>query len=258
MTPDAAGPDLRFPGLSPAARAFFHAVDREPCPTAWPGADRVAYVAHVLGPLKALVGDLDRELAGSAPRIKLEPRVGASLAWPREIAPDSADCPVRCIRAWIADEPRTRSPLLTVTFLGRAIEVALDAAGGDPGASERVRDALLGPDEGARTLALGLLRRGWQPEGPRGPDLRPLPADPDGAAARLPEALSADDAIPDDLHPFFEHESLRIVRRLAWEPWLEEPSFAIEVADLFRELLPFLALMEAPVAPRTPDEARLP
>jgi hypothetical protein len=261
LTPAAEGPDLRFPGLSPATRAFFQAVDREPCPTSWPGADRVAYVAHVLGPLKALVGDLDRELAGSTPRIKLEPRVGASLAWPREVAPDSADCPVRCIRAWIADEPRTRSPLLTVTFLGKAIEVALEAAGGDPGASDRVHDAILGPDEEARILALTLLRHGWHPEGPRGPDLRTVPGEGERTAAAMhPEQakpLSADDIIPDDLHPYFEHDSVRLVRRLAWEPWLEEPSFALEVADLFRELLPLLALMEAPAPRRAADKARL-
>jgi hypothetical protein len=216
--------DLRFSGLHPAARAFFRALDREPCPTSWPGEDRVAYVAHILGPLKALVGDLSRNLDDVSSIVRLEPRVGASLAWPRNLAPDSADCPVRTVRAWDRAATPATSPLLFVTFSGPAIELGLDAAGGDPAASVRVRDALLGPEEEPRADAAALLCAGWTVE---------------GAAAGLEE-------LPEDLRPWFAPVPLRVSRRLAWEPWLHEPAFALEVADRFRDLLPLFERMRAP------------
>lgn len=235
-----AGPELRFPGLSLAARAFFQAVDREPCPTSWPGADRVAYARHVLGPLKALVGDLHRLLADAAPALSLEARVGASLAWPRHVAPDSADCPVRTLRAWTTDSTPSRSSLLSVNFSGRAIEISLEAAGGDPEASRRLRDALLGPDEDARADAASLLCAGWQV---------------DGADVAEVEPPDAEDPLPEHLRPWFAARSVRVFRPVAWEPWIEEPGFALEVADRWRELLPFFEIMRAESAPElTPTD----
>jgi hypothetical protein len=199
----------------------------------------VTYVAYVLGPLKALVVDLSRHLEDLSPVLSLEPRVGASLAWPREVAPDSADCPVRTVRAWDRDATPATSPLLFVTFAGRAIEVGLDAAGADPGASARVRDALLDAEEEPRADAARLLGSGWKVAGP------PAGAGPPPDAGGLPE----------DLHPWFGPGPLRVSRQLAWEPWLQEPGFALEIADRFRELLPLFETMRSPrassvVAPR--------
>lgn len=219
---------LRFPGLHPAARGFFRELELVPCPSSWPGEDRVAYATYILGPFKALVGDLARRLGDVSDTISLEARVGLSLAWPREVAPESADCPVRTIRAWDRNTRPAVSPLLVVGFSGRDIEIALDAAGADPAASRQVREALLEPSEDARVEAATLVARGWTVTGPD--------AGLDGEHGDL----------PDGIRPWFAHSPLRVSRRLAWEPWLGEPGFVLEVADRFRELLPLFERMRVP------------
>jgi hypothetical protein len=206
-------------------RAFFELLDREPCPESWPGGDRVTYVKDVLGPLKALTQDLADRLSDVRPALALEPRIGASLGWPREVAPATADCAVRTVRAWDAGATPDSSPLLQVTFTGDVLRVGLESE--DREALARLRRDLLGADEEPRRIAATLLGRGWTPGGPRSPD-------------------AEDGAIPPDVRPWLRREPLHVTRSFAWEPWLDEPAFVDEVVDRFRELLPLFRLLQVP------------
>jgi hypothetical protein len=218
-------PLQRFSGPTRQMRGFFELLDREPCPESWPGGDRVTYIKDVLGPLKALTQDLADRLTDVRPRLALVPRVGASLGWPRELAPATADCAVRTVRAWDASATPDTSPLLQVTFTGEAVRIGLEAD--DRGCVAGLRRALLGADEGPRRIAATLLGRGWTLGGPRSPD-------------------AEDGAIPPDIRPWLRREPLHVTRSFAWEPWLEEPAFVDEVADGFRELLPLFQLLRLP------------
>ncbi len=224
--------DLRFKGLSRSTRDFFTSLEAAPCPPVWPGGDRVAYAAHVLSPFKALVADLDRLLSYVTPPLGLEPRVGRSLYWSGPLPPCPGDCPVRQIRVWDARRAPEESPALYATFSRSGIEVGLAAAGGDPEATRRLTDALR-EEKGSeiRGRADDLLARGWVAEG---------------------ETADADrgDARDGDIRPWAWERGLRVYRTLDWNRWIDEPGFVVELADLFRELLPlFDRMREARAAP---------
>jgi hypothetical protein len=134
---------LRFRGFSADTPRFLRSLESDPCPSEWPGGERVAYLTHVLSPLKALVHDLQELLADVRPKLGLEARVGASLHWTLGSRSVSGDCPVRRIRVWDALVPADESPELFAALSSDAIELGLDAAGGDPEATSRVRAAAL-------------------------------------------------------------------------------------------------------------------
>lgn len=225
------GNRLRFPGLRSAAREFFRALEREPCPSLWPAGDRVTYATYVLGPLKALVVDLAVQLEDATPAVALVPRVGQSLTWVG--VPDTADCPVSTVRAWLADSDPSTSPLLSFSLSSSQLRVSLDCAE-NANAVPRLRALLLSDDERPRRIALDALARGWDVEGPR--------------------LVEADDgSLPEALRPWMRQGHLRITRVLDWEEWLDEPGLAVEVADRFRELLPLMELMRPA---REPSAAR--
>ncbi len=123
--PETPESELRFRGLSASSRMFFVTLARNPCPTAWPGGDRVAYAAHVLSPLKALVSDLGRLLADVSPRLVFEPRVGTSLYWTGNPTVPPEECPIRVVRTWEAGTSPETAPVLEAVFGVTGIEVAL-------------------------------------------------------------------------------------------------------------------------------------
>lgn len=228
---------LRFRGLPGEAARFFEALDRQPCPDTMPGGDRLAYAAHVLGPLKGMVGDLESLLADVTPRLGSEARVGASLYWPDGDHRNPEDCPVRQIRIWDASREASRSPVFFADFSARGIDAGMAAAGGDPDATIRVVDALLHPgSEELRQVALALPARGWVISG------RP---------AEHPDPAS----FPTELRPWVLRSGLRIHRHLPWEAWIDEPGLVTELADRFRELLPFFDRMRHAPAPSAPPPA---
>jgi hypothetical protein len=159
---------LRFRGLSESSRAFFASLDHGPCPSLGHGAHRIAYAAHVLSPLKAFVADLGRLLSDVLPRLTLEPRVGDSLYWTGNPALPPEKCPVRVVRTWDASRSPDSSPVLSVTFRGSAIEVALDGGSARSAAGE-------GPTVPDEELALAA--RGWR-VAPSGRVSRELAWDP--------------------------------------------------------------------------------
>ena len=197
-------------------RTFYERIDAGSPPASWSGGERVTYVKDVLGTLKSLTRDLRDRLEGTDPALALEARVGASLArWGDPALQD--DRPVQTVRAWAAAADPQASPLLSVTFTAEAIRLSLSAR--EPGPLAAFRDLLLGPDEEPRADAATLLSRGWSIESA-------------GASA------TAADSLPADLAPWCGSGPLEVHRLLAWEPWLEEPAFADEVADRFREAMP--------------------
>lgn len=222
---------LRFRGFPPEAARFFEALDRQPCPDTMPGGDRLAYAAHVLGPMKDLVSDLESLLSDVSPRLGSEARVGASLYWPDGDHRDPEDCPVREIRIWDAAQPASRSPVLFADFSTHGLEAGVAAAGGDPDATLRVVREVLDPrGDGLRQEALALPARGWSIAGRPSEDRDP-----------------AD--LPAELRPWSLRNGLRISRHLPWEAWIDEPGLVTELADRFRELLPFFDVMRRSPAP---------
>jgi uncharacterized protein (DUF2461 family) len=214
---------LRFRGFSKDTRRFLRSLEFDPCPSEWPGGERVAYLAHVLTPLKALVHDLQTLLADVKPKLGLEARVGASLHWTLGSRSVSGDCPVRRVRVWDAQVPANESPEFFAALSSEAIELGANSAGGDPEATARVREALLREGAAARE-AVRLLSSGWEIGG------EPYEGE---APADLPAAL----------REWLRKRDLRISRTLRWENWFQEPGLAIEIAERFRELLPLFDVM---------------
>lgn len=190
----------RFRGLPREAREFFRALEREPCPDTMPGGDRAAYAAHVLSPLKALVTDLRGLLADVRPPLGSEARAGAGLDWPDGARSNPEDCPVRRIRFWDAGQDRDRSPILYVTFTANHLEVGASGAGLE--ASE------------AAALA-GELGGEWS--------VGPGDSDSEESGSAGPADAAG---------------TIRVSRRIPWEPWIDEPALLQELADDFRALLP--------------------
>ena len=100
---------------------------------------------------------------------------------------------------------------------------------------ERVQAALADPGGWElRRAAAALLTGGWKVSGV---------ARQEPAPEKLPEGLGA----------WEKERALRVTRNFAWESWIDEPAFAREVADRFRELLPvFDAMREATRSPSAP------
>jgi hypothetical protein len=199
----------RFRGFSEETARFFEELDRNPRPDAWPASARVAYAAHVLTPLKALVADLEESLGDVAEVVAFEARVGASLAGFDEGA-------VRRVRGWARGRDPERSPLLYAGLSTAGIELGLAAEGADPAASRQLLRSLAA-DEEMRSVASALLARGWAVAG----DVR-----------------ARDGKLPAALRPWGWERGLRVTRVEPWHAWLDEPAFAQELADRFRELLP--------------------
>lgn len=206
----------RFPGFSAETARFFETLDRDPCPDAWPAGARVAYAAHVLTPLKALVADLEVNLRDVSALVAFEARVGGSLSWPGRGSSGPDACPVRRVRGWARGRDPETSPLLFAGLSADGIELGLAAEGGDPAASRRLFQSLA-PDGEMRGVAAGLLARGWTVTG---------------------EARGRIRALPADLRPWAWTKGLRVARLEPWRSWIDEPGFAGELADRFRELLP--------------------
>jgi hypothetical protein len=207
---------VRFRGFSEETARFFEELDRNPRPDAWPAEARVAYAAHVLGPLKALVADLETDLRDIAALVAFEARVGASLTSPggRPGAPDERA--VRRVRGWARGLDPELSPLLFASLSAGGIELGLAAEGADPAASRRLFRSLA-DDEEMQGVAAGLLARNWAVDG----DVR-----------------ARDGALPEDLRPWAWTRGLRITRLEPWHAWIDDPEFAEELSDRFRELLP--------------------
>jgi hypothetical protein len=100
----------------------------------------------------------------------------------------------------------------------------------------RAWDAHLGPADSPvlhATFSAGGIELGLEPAAGSAQSTRRLRAaltDPGLAPAVLALATSGWDVSADG----WPH----VVRRLRWEPWIDEPGFARELADRFRELLP--------------------
>lgn len=168
--------------------------------------------------LTALAAALTTLLADVRPRLAFALRRGATEAPPalgsREEGPDAGD-----------------APRLFVELHARGLELGL--AGGDREATARIRRSLLGEADGAlRATCAALLSSGWTPSG---------------------EALADGDdgSLPDDLRPWLRRRGLRVTRTLSWEASIGNASLAVEIADRFRDLLPLLDAMRAPL--RAPD-----
>lgn len=221
--------EQRFRGFSVETRTFLASLEPQPCPSDWPGGDRIAYAAHLLSPLKALASDLGHLLEHVTPRLGIEPRIGRSLSWPEGLDPDSEDCPVRQLRVWDGASDPDRSPTLFVTFAASDIEIGLAGRGAEPSASARLRHGLLdSPGGNLRRIAVTLLAQGWQVEG------EPL---------QFPEGI-----VPNDLEPWMR-DQVRVVKKLLWKDWIDEPAFASEVALEFTALLPLFDAMREVRAP---------
>jgi hypothetical protein len=215
--------EQRFRGFSIETRTFLASLDPQPCPSDWPGGDRIAYAAHLLSPLKALASDLASSLAHVTPRLGIEPRIGRSLGWPDGFEPDSEECPVRQLRVWDGEGNAERSPILFVTFVASHMEIGLTGSGAEPSASARLRRALMdSPDGNLRGVAIALLTRGWRVQGDR---------------LELPAGI-----VPNDIEPWMR-DGIRVVKRIAWADWMDEPAFASEVAQEFESLLPLFDAM---------------
>jgi hypothetical protein len=206
----------RFRGFSADTVRFFETLDRDPCPDAWPAGARVTYAAHVLGPLKALVADLEADLRDVADLVAFEARVGGSLSWPGRRWPSTDECSVRRLRAWARGRDPESSPLLFAGLSAAGIEIGLAAEGADPGATRQLARSLAA-DREMRGVAAGLLARGWAVTG---------------------ETRARGRSLPADLRPWAWSRGLRVTRVEPWSAWIGEPAFAGELGDRFRELLP--------------------
>ena len=225
---------LRFHGLTSTTREFFEALEAKPCPSGWPGEDRVAYAAHVLSPLKNLVVDLGVLLADISPRVAFEPRVGRSLHGSGNPDPTPGRCPVTTIRGWDAASTPDHSPLLLARLTSRGLEVGLTSAGADPTAVHRTIAAIGSPGGDLHDRSAELEARGWRVEESTGPG----PSSPSGCAECDARA---------------EAGELSVTCLLAWDDWLDEPGLAPEIADLFREVLPFFDALRSARAGVVPD-----
>jgi hypothetical protein len=216
-TPAAPGTNHRFRGFPRAARRFFEELER----TRSAAPERADYAAWVLSPLKTLTSDLAVRLAHVQPPLSLVPRIDGSLTGVEGTL-------VRRLRAWDAQTPVEKSPLLYADLGAASIEVGCASAGADPDATARVRRTILQSADGAlRAACAGLLARGWRVQGESLPDAQ-------------------DGSLPEDLRSWLVRRDLRVSRLLPWESWTDDPELAGEIADRFLELLPLFDVMRAP------------
>jgi hypothetical protein len=93
------------------------------------------------------------------------------------------------------------------------------------------------PDGNLRGVAIALLTRGWRVEGDR---------------LELPAGI-----VPNDIEPWMR-DGIRVVKRIAWADWMDEPAFASEVAQEFESLLPlFDAMRDVRTPARTASAPRV-